>query len=93
MTQLNIIRYLLNRADWDEEDGVRTRRVFLGTQMSLAPSGKYYTAWANTLTADELDKDTYWFTELESELATIGVALENGEGDPCDLFAVEYDQQ
>jgi hypothetical protein len=34
--------------------------------------------------------DEVWKEEVEEQLRDIGASLEHGEGDPCDLFAVEY---
>jgi hypothetical protein len=68
-----------------------SRRVFLGTVMSLSPSGKYYTAWANSnVTESEIDTDETWYNALESQLSDMGYSLESGEGSSTDLFAVEY---
>lgn len=34
--------------------------------------------------------DECWYEQAEEELDSIGCSLDAGEGDPCDLFAVEY---
>ena len=43
-----LVRAELNSQEWVEEDGRFERLLFLGTVFSLYPSGKYYTAWANS---------------------------------------------
>jgi len=68
-----------------------SRRVFLGTVMDLMPSGKFYTPWAcSNVSDEEAEEDEAWREQAEEELGSIGAVLESGEGDPCDLFAVQY---
>jgi hypothetical protein len=46
---LQAIRTELNRADWEddaEEPGLQVRRLYLGSVLSLTPSGKFYTPFA-----------------------------------------------
>lgn len=38
----------------------------------------------------EAHLDEVWRELAEEEMESIGASLENGEGDPCDLFACEY---
>lgn len=38
----------------------------------------------------EAHLDELWREAAERDLESIGAYLENGEGDPCDLFAAEY---
>jgi hypothetical protein len=93
LLDLKKIREELDKAEWEpmEDDGC-SRRIFLGTRMALTPSGKYYTSWANSNVTDkEAEEDEAWFEEVGVELATINATLESGEGDPYDLFVVEYD--
>ena len=37
----------------------------------------------------EAHADALWWGQAESELDAAGYSLESGEGDPCDLFAIE----
>jgi hypothetical protein len=37
----------------------------------------------------EAHLDELWREKAEAEMESIGASLENGEGDPCDLFVVE----
>jgi len=96
VSELNIeaVRTELDKAEWEPtEDGDgRTRRVFLGTVFALKPSGKYYTSFAcSNVTEEEARQDEDWTEKTEAALEGIGASLEHGEGDPCDLFAAEYD--
>lgn len=38
----------LEKQSWEVEEDFETRRLFVGTVMSLTPSGKFYTPWANS---------------------------------------------
>jgi hypothetical protein len=95
VAELNIeaVREELNKAEWEPcEDGDgRVRRVFLGTRMALCPSGKYYTVYAcSNVSEEEAQADEGWFEAVKVELEAIDAFIESGDGDPCDLFAVEY---
>ncbi len=70
-------------------------RCFLGTVMALYPSGKYYVAWAcNNVTAGEVEKDGAYRDAMEAEAEKHGGWIENGDGDPCDLFfALPYPEE
>lgn len=72
---------------WGPEGGDELYGMcFLGTRMSLAPSGKYWTAWAHSnVTRKEVEKDSAWFTALFHAAAKHGGWIRPGE-DPCDLF-------
>jgi hypothetical protein len=60
---------------------------FLGAVMALAPSGKFYTAWANSnVGAIEANVDTCFWEALDSVAEEQGGWIERGEGDPCDVF-------
>lgn len=80
----------LEAAEWETEDGYEVRRVFLATVFSLAPSGKYYTPWANSNVTEReaLIDEAYWVL-LEQEASEQGLCIESGEGDSCDIFVVE----
>jgi hypothetical protein len=60
---------------------------YLGSVMSLMPSGKYYTAWANSnVTEKEAERDERERERMESAANEVGAWLESGEGDPTDIF-------
>lgn len=74
---------------YDEENDMYLYRVYLGSVLSLAPSGKYWTWWACSNVDDEEQvKDIVWFEMLEEEADKHGFWIESGEGDACDLYAV-----
>lgn len=87
------LRRLVNEQPWEvdpEDDTREERRVYLGTVMSLYPSGKYYTPFAcGNVTQEEADQDEAWRERAEQELQALGLSLMHGEHDPCDVFAVE----
>lgn len=68
----------------DQEYG----RCFLGSVLSLAPSGKYYMSWCSNYTQAEAEEDQRWFTALDMVVLALGGWIERGEGDPLDLFFV-----
>lgn len=65
------------------------QRLFLGTVFSLAPSGKYYTMWANNnVSLSEALQDRVFFEKLELEASAHNMWVEHGD-DPCDIFVVK----
>lgn len=74
----------------DPESECYVRRTYLGSVLNLAPSGKYYTAFANAnVSDDEITADAAWQESLEIALEARGMELEVDPDDPCDLFVVE----
>lgn len=60
---------------------------FLGTVFAIMPSGKYYTAWANSnVTDQEAYQDQHMMDFLEEFAGIHNCWIESGMGDPCDLF-------
>jgi hypothetical protein len=71
--------------DLEVEDDICS--IFLGTVMSLTPSGKYYTPWANSnVTPNDIANDALWYEALDAVAESYDGWVESGEGDPCDLF-------
>lgn len=70
-----------------EEDGEMIGSCYLGSVLSLAPSGKYYTPWAHG-NVDTLDavKDEQYYAALERLCEEHGGYLASGEGDPLDQY-------
>jgi hypothetical protein len=87
------IRADLDLQRWEDDPtnpGTQTRRAFLGTVFDLYPSGKYHTASASSnVTEEEAEADQDFAEMLDREADEHGLYVESGEGDPCDLFAVE----
>lgn len=71
----------------ENEEGELKGSCFLGTVMSLFPSGKYYTPYARS-NVDELDGalDGCFNDALEAIAEEHGGYIFNGEGDLCDVF-------
>jgi hypothetical protein len=63
---------------------------YLGSVMSLTPSGKFYTFWTTNQTSDDVDRDTRWYAALEAVANKYEGWIESGEGDPTDLYFCRY---
>lgn len=63
---------------------------YLGSVMSLTPSGKFYMPWTTNQTADDVERDQRWFTALEAVASKYDGWIESGEGDPTDLYFMSY---
>ncbi|MDD5059461.1 MAG: hypothetical protein WC516_09970 [Patescibacteria group bacterium] len=74
----------------DENGEGYVRRNYLGSVFSIFPSGKFYMPWTSNQTHRDVFKDEIFREVLESALEYEDMSLENGDGDPCDLFAVKY---
>jgi hypothetical protein len=70
----------------DEDGDGFIGRSFLGTVMGLTPSGKVYMPWSTNVTPAEAEEDERFSVALEKAAAEHGGWIENGEGDPCDIF-------
>lgn len=69
------------------DDGDLIGFSFLGTVFALAPSGKYYTFWTTNQTEEDETEDEKFYQALNDVAEANGMYIENGEGDPCDIFA------
>lgn len=85
------LRAAMQKAKWVAEGKqVECRGVFIGTTMSLAPSGKYYTVSAHSnVTEEEAERDAEFWEQLEREVESLGYSLTSGEGDPADVIVQE----
>jgi hypothetical protein len=73
--------------EWVTEDDNTFVAVYLGSVMSLTPSGKYYTPFAcSNVDEDEVFMDEVFMEELERRAEEHHMFLFNGEGDPTDLY-------
>jgi len=74
---------------WAEDGELSSYSECLGTCFSLAPSGKYYTPFANS-NVDTWDviRDAAWYDALDDVTESHGMYVASGEGDPCDIFVV-----
>jgi hypothetical protein len=84
----------LDSAEVHEEEGRRFRSIYVGNLLSLVPSGKYYTPFANSnVTEEEAEQDEAWFEAAEAELSPVHCYLESGEGSPTDLFITREEEE
>lgn len=68
-------------------------QVYLGSILSLYPSGKYWVLWANdNVSSDEQKHDSAYAEALENIANLYGGWIESSDGDPLDLyFCKSYD--
>ena len=64
--------------------------AYLGSVMSLTPSGKFYMPWTTNQTNDDVDRDSRWFEALEKAAIKFDGRVETGEDDPTDLYFMRY---
>jgi len=70
-----------------DECGNKVKGLFLGSVLSISPSGKYYTPWASSnVSESEAEKDQEWWEKLEAEAGKHGFFITSGEGDPTDIY-------
>jgi len=74
-----------NREPNDDGDGY-VGREYLGSVLSLYPSGKIYMPWTSNQTDYDVLRDEAFYSALETVADERGGWIENGEGDPCDVF-------
>lgn len=60
--------------------------AYLGSVLSLAPSGKFYMLWTSNQNPRDIILDAAFYSALDDVAEEHGAYIENGEGDPCDLF-------
>jgi len=72
---------------YDELNDITTKEVFLGTVMTLVPSGKYYMPWAcSNVTEEEAEKDREWWEAAEAEAEEHGLYITSNEGCATDIM-------
>ena len=59
---------------------------YLGSVFGIMPSGKFYMPWTTNQTRADVIKDQCYFDALQAMAAEHGCWVENGEGNPCDVF-------
>ena len=64
--------------------------AYLGSVMSIYPSGKYYMPWTTNQTADDVERDSRFGEALEAVASKFGGYIASGEGDPTDLYFMRY---
>lgn len=71
----------------EDGDGDPIGRVYLGSVMSIMPSGKYYMPWCTNQSRSDETRDAAYWEALEEAAEEHGMWIDGGEGDPTDLFA------
>lgn len=92
--KFNAIKVAMDKETWQPasevfeggEDYDEARTVLLGSWLNNSPSGKIYAPWSSNVTEAEAEQDEVWREYLEAGLKTVGLFLEEYDGD---LFAAE----
>jgi hypothetical protein len=71
----------------DEESDDAVGSTYLGSVFALTPSGKFYMPWTSNQTRSDETRDGAWWDALDEIADEHGMWIEQGEGDPCDVFA------
>lgn len=81
----------LGGEEWihDPYDQCYTRHTYLGSLLSVAPSGKVYAPWSTNVSALDISADTAWWQMMEDSASDHSLSIETGESDGCDLFAYQ----
>lgn len=89
---LRTLKQKLSQKEWEVcgDDYYIVRRLWIGTVFGVMPSGKYYMPWTTNQNQKDEQADGSFLERLEGMLNRAGCGLENGEGDPCDMYVVEY---
>lgn len=67
------------------------RTMYLGSILSVTPSGKFYTPFANSnVSVKEAAIDEIWWDYMRFQLEEENLFIESGEGDGLDLFLTRY---
>jgi hypothetical protein len=63
--------------------GNKVRSLYLGTYMALDPCGRYHNIFSPNGATSKCER--FW-ENLETVANDLGLMIESGEGDPCDIF-------
>ncbi len=72
-----------------DDDG-HVGSCYLGSVMSIYPSGKFYMPWTTNQTAKDVERDSAFGEALDAVASANGGWVESGEGDPTDLYFCRY---
>lgn len=72
----------------DDFNDCKYAALYIGSVLSIFPSGKFYTPFANSNIENVREAliDECYREALESKLDSLGLWMESGEGDPLDTF-------
>jgi len=75
-------------AQYDPESDSRIGYCYLGSHLSIAPSGKFYMPWTTNQTHSDVIRDECFWSEFEKALEQHGMFLGGPDsGDGLDVFA------
>ncbi len=60
--------------------------TWIGSQMGLFPSGKYYTCWTTNQSKQDVIRDQAFVEALTEVVEENDLFLQRGEGDPTDIY-------
>lgn len=79
--------YIVNEYELKEGyDDFPIKANYIGSVLSIAPSGKYYMPWCTNQTQKDCIKDEAYFEALNEVLSDHNIWYMNGEGDALDIF-------
>jgi len=77
----------LEKAEYvNENDGNPYSSLYIGTVFEIMPSGKYWMFWTTNQSYFDMIRDSLYREIMEEIAEENNMWIENGEGDPCDLF-------
>jgi len=85
MTLKELKQYLKAELPELEDMGDGKLSTYLGTVQSLDPCGKYHHLLSPNGMEPEDNCERYW-SNLESAAESLNAWIENGDGDPCDVY-------
>ena len=62
--------------------------MYIGSVLSIMPSGKYYMCWTTNQTDVDMMADELFFAIMEDVAGEMGMIVFSGD-DPCDMFIAE----
>jgi len=85
----------INGEGFMDPDGRTYLCWYLGSVLGYSPSGKYYAPWTSNQTAQDVADDGYFWEGLTEKIEADlpGYWIEQGEGDPLDLFLLAVKEE
>ncbi len=75
---------------YDPGSDMKKKSLYIGSCISIMPSGKDFTSGAcSYVKEEEIKKDGEYMEALEREASKYDLTIESGE-DPCDLYVSRY---
>ena len=72
---------------YDDGEGNILASLYLGSVFSLDPCGRYHHIFSPNHLSARCER--YW-ENLERAADELGLSIDSGEGDPCDVFVVRW---